>query len=580
MLEVAEHLRLGPVAVEDRVRQDRPALAGSVDDGEIVEVADGLAAEDVAQERREVVARHRLAEGHADLRRAEHAQIEARGLGLFGDARGVDAGDDDGVEGRVAGVDAVGVERLRRGLRQTLAAPRDGLEALGAVVDGVGRGHVRQERLGRADVRRGLVAADVLLARLHGHPQRAALALVRLDGLADDAAGHAARVLLGRGHVGRVGAAEAHGHAVALHGAHGDVDAEGRRRRQQREREGVRGADGERSRVLGLLRDGRAVGDDVAARVRVLPEHADAALGQRVARRVADDDGDVQRLAARADDGDGLRVALGVAEEGEGRVLLLAVFGKRDAHGHGLGRGRRLVQKRRVGHLHARELRHEGLVVQEHLEAALGDLGLVGRVRRVPARVLEHVAQDDERRVRLVVAQAHHGLEHLVLLRHGLEERQRLRLGHGLGLVAPELERLRQADVRRHRRRHELVEGREAERREHLGLVRLGRAHVALLEGVEGVQRLDLVRAQRHDRRHGAVAARRRRAERGALAVQHAPQEPEAPGAGERHGLDEQVCGEEHATIASAIPESTIAADDATLWHPRVSSPRLMFARK
>ena len=52
------------------------------------------------------------------------------------------------------------------------------------MVDRVRRGHVREQRLRRADVRRRLVAADVLLPRLHGHAERAALALVRLDRLA------------------------------------------------------------------------------------------------------------------------------------------------------------------------------------------------------------------------------------------------------------------------------------------------------------------------------------------------------------------------------------------------------------
>ena len=42
----------------------------------------------------------------------------------------------------------------------------------------------------------------------------------------------------------------------------------------------------------------------------------------------------------------------------------------------------------RSRHLHTSELGNQRLVVQEHLQAALGDLGLVGRVGRVPALCL------------------------------------------------------------------------------------------------------------------------------------------------------------------------------------------------
>ena len=43
-------------------------------------------------------------------------------------------------------------------------------QAVGPVVHGVHRGHHRQQHLRRADVRRCLLAADVLLARLQRQP--------------------------------------------------------------------------------------------------------------------------------------------------------------------------------------------------------------------------------------------------------------------------------------------------------------------------------------------------------------------------------------------------------------------------
>ena len=46
----------------------------------------------------------------------------------------------------------------------------------------------------------------------------------------------------------------------------------------------------------------------------------------------------------------------------------------------------------------AGQVAHHRLEVEQRFEPALGDLGLIRRVRRVPAGVLEHVPQDDARR--------------------------------------------------------------------------------------------------------------------------------------------------------------------------------------
>ena len=56
---------------------------------------------------------------------------------------------------------------------------------------------------------------------------------------------------------------------------------------------------------------------------------------------------------------------------------------------HRLGGGGGLVEERRVGDRQTGEVDHHRLEVEERLEAALRDLGLVRRVLRVPARVLE-----------------------------------------------------------------------------------------------------------------------------------------------------------------------------------------------
>ena len=108
-------------------------------------------------------------------------------------------------------------------------------------------------------------------------------------------------------------------------------------------------------------------------------------------------------------------------------------FGGAAGEQHALDDGGALVEHRRVGGVEAGEVGDHGLEVDERLEAALRDLGLVGRVRRVPARVLEHVALDDRRRDRVVVAEADHRAAHGVLVGEGAQLGERLALGGGRG---------------------------------------------------------------------------------------------------------------------------------------------------
>ena len=73
-------------------------------------------------------------------------------------------------------------------------------------------------------------------------------------------------------------------------------------------------------------------------------------------------------------------------------------------HRHRLGRRGALVEQRRRRDVHAGQVLHDRLEVQQRLEPALRDLRLVRRVGRVPAGILEDVAEDHARRDAVVVA--------------------------------------------------------------------------------------------------------------------------------------------------------------------------------
>ena len=127
------------------------------------------------------------------------------------------------------------------------------------------------------------------------------------------------------------------------------------------------------------------------------------------AREVSNQHFDAQALGSSLDDADGLRVAVVGDEE-------RASVGLRGTHRHRFRGGGCFVEQRGVGERHRGEIRDHGLEIQECLKPALGDLGLIGRVLRVPTRVLQHGSQDDRRRDGAVVAHPDIGAPDLILI--------------------------------------------------------------------------------------------------------------------------------------------------------------------
>ena len=360
--------------------------------------------------------------------------------------------------------------RLQDG-RQARHALGDALQALGAVIDGVHAGDDRRQHLRGADVAGGFFAANVLLARLQRQPVRGLP--VHVHAHAHKAPGQRALERVLARHVGGVRAAGAHGHAQALRVAHHDVGAHLAGRLEQREGQQVGGKD--RGRALGLdLLDLIAPVHQPAAAGGVLDERGEVIVlrDRRVplGGRVGPLERQAQRLGARLHHLQGLRVR--IAEHHDHVAFGLDRAARQR---HRLGGGRGLVQHRGVGDVHAGEVGHQGLEVDQRFHAALRNLGLIRRVGGVPGRVLQDVAQDDAGRVRAVVALADEALEQPVL------PRDRLQLGQRVGLAC------RRGQVHRRgardRARHDGVDqpgrGRLADDGQHLPLVLRGQADVA-----------------------------------------------------------------------------------------------------
>ena len=249
--------------------------------------------------------------------------------------------------------------------------------------------------------------------------------------------------------------------------------------------EDVRGHDEQRVGSVHLLAE-RAVRDDGAVGRRVLHERAEHA--REIRRRVVSDtDGDPERLCARGDDVDRLRVATRRDEEGLLVVPALELVGEV----HRLCGGRGFVEERGVRDREAGQVDHHRLEVEERLEAALRDLCLVRRVLRVPARVLEDVAQDHRGGDAVRVPHAEVRSVDLVLL----SDRPRPLEQGGLGHSGTEIERALKADRLGHRVRDERVEGRSAQRLQHAGLILGTRSDVTTNE------RIRMLEGHRHGAR-------------------------------------------------------------------------------
>src|SRR5665213_4316899 len=104
-------------------------------------------------------------------------------------------------------------------LRHIMNSLRNFLQTFRPVIARVERRHVREQRLRRADVARGFLAADVLLARAEREAQRGFAA--RIFGHADDATWHLAFEFVARGEERRVRSAVTERHAEALRAADG-----------------------------------------------------------------------------------------------------------------------------------------------------------------------------------------------------------------------------------------------------------------------------------------------------------------------------------------------------------------------
>ena len=108
-----------------------------------------------------------------------------------------------------------------------------------------------------------------------------------------------------------------------------------------------------------------------------------------------------ERLGACAHDGDRLRVTIRVDKESRSAVAPQAM-----RHRHRFRGGGCFVEQRSIGDGEAGQVGDHCLEIEQSLEPALADLGLIGRVGRVPGRAFQNIALDNRRQNGPVIALA------------------------------------------------------------------------------------------------------------------------------------------------------------------------------
>ncbi len=475
-LDITHHLRLGAVRAEDALGEDLRAAHQRLGDRSLLRALDalGFAACRLGEYigyGLQVIVGGKLVERdvYALVRGVVEVDAARQCYALYHSGLGLDL---DRIEYGL-GRYLVSHAPQRLGCGQGCRVCRHGgaAQTLGAVVDAVEARHRCHESLRGADVRCGLLALDMLFAHLQRHAQSPVAQTV--DRHANDAAGHLALIAIARGHVAGARASEAHRASQTLRCADGYVGAPLGGRFQQCERQQVgHGRDG---RSGGVRRLGEcAVVAHLAVGCRVLHYGAELLAREGICRVVVADDLDAERLAARKQHVEGLGIYVTVDEELVATLLDGLTRAQGEHHQHGLGCCRSLVQKRAVGHLHAREREYGCLEVEKRLQASLRYLGLIGRVGCIPCRVLEDVARDDGRHCRRIVAHADERAQAAVLGGYGGYMLGVLPFGHRLW----QTQRLFESDRLGDDLRDELLDGIDSDCREHrtkiVGIVQTG----------------------------------------------------------------------------------------------------------
>ena len=215
-------------------------------------------------------------------------------------------------------------------------------QALGAIIDTVETCHRSHQRRCGADVRRSLLALDMLLAHLERHTQR--LIAQAVNRYTDDTAGDITLVSLAASHITCARATEAHRATQSLGRTNCDVGTPLGGRSKQRQREDIGIGSNQSTYGVSLLGKGSIVAHLTRSR-GILHQRTELHTVELVGRVVVDDKLDAEGLAASEQHVECLREDILIDEELVAALLNGLARTQSIHHKHSLGSSRSLVQK-------------------------------------------------------------------------------------------------------------------------------------------------------------------------------------------------------------------------------------------
>ena len=224
------------------------------------------------------------------------------------------------------------------------------------------------------------------------------------------------------GKEGRVWPAITHRHAEALRGANHHIRPHGAGILQQRERHQISGYHHLRFMRFGLFNHRGQIGSHAFA-VRVLEQHAKHVRHrlEHHARARYYLQFYAQVFGARFEQRHRLWINRFVHQEPVRSGLGHRPRTRRKRHRHRLSHSRGLIQQRRVGQFHPRQIAHHGLEIQQGLQSPLCNLRLVRCISRVPPWIFQHIPANHAWHFGRVVPHTDVILKHGILGRNAID---------------------------------------------------------------------------------------------------------------------------------------------------------------
>mmetsp|Transcript_21937 Transcript_21937/g.37853 ORF Transcript_21937/g.37853 Transcript_21937/m.37853 type:complete len:305 (-) Transcript_21937:641-1555(-) len=287
-----------------------------------------------------------------------NALLDARVHHLFGFCFGTQRQFDRVKHGRLGDVVAqvLGSELENGG--QAVGSGRDICQPFWSMIDSVHSRHVGEQRLSGANVRRGLVTTNVLLASLQRHTKRRPSVCTLGD--TDDTAWHETLELVLGGEERGMRPAVSHGHTESLRGTQHKVCTNLTGWLEDGQRQKIRRHDDSSAAFMCLFHVSLVV-DNGSVRGWVLHHDTTNVLfGVIKALHWLDYDLNAKSFGAGLEQRNGL----GMHEIGDEESGFLGL-GDVEAHGHGFGRGGSLIEQRGVGDRHGGQFTHHSLEVEQ-----------------------------------------------------------------------------------------------------------------------------------------------------------------------------------------------------------------------